>query len=102
MITNLNMGTGPKLAVNCDSMAIPIIPVLASYFKKILVIDRRTENKTLEEYSNHIIDFKPTHYLEIFTDYNVFLSEKYYYNLFEKPSETVMPVEKTSFRPVKP
>ena len=102
MITNLNMGTGPKLAVNCDSMAIPIIPVLAPYFKKILVIDRRTENKTLEEYSNYIIDFKPTHYLEIFTDYNVFLSEKYYYNLFEKPNKVIMPLKKTAPRLAEP
>ena len=80
LIKNLDLNENTRLAVNCDSMSIPIIPLLAPFFKEILVVDRRGKDKI--QYWKKIIDFKPTHYFALFTEYNVFVDRKWYKNLF--------------------
>lgn len=74
-IMNLNDALLPRIVVNCDSMAIPIIPILACFCKNMLVIDNRS-GKTLN-YMKMIIDFKPTHYIALFTEENFLFNQKY-------------------------
>lgn len=68
-----------NLVINCDSMAIPLIPLLSNYFRNILVIDKRT---TIN-YNNisKITQFNPTHYLAIFTEDNILNNFKHISNL---------------------
>lgn len=81
IIKNLSINQDLRLAINCDSMAIPIIPVLVPFFKEILVIDRRTKENP--RYWQKILAFKPTHYLALFTEYNFLVEFKQYKNLFD-------------------
>ena len=81
IIRNLSTSSSLRLAVNCDSMAIPIIPVLAPFFKETLVIDRRTKENP--RYWQKILAFKPTHYLALFTEYDFLVDFKHYKNLFD-------------------
>lgn len=43
-IINDEAVTNRNLILNCDSMSIPIIPILATYYKKILILDNRTRH----------------------------------------------------------
>lgn len=47
--------------VNCDSMSIPVIPLLMPFFSEILVLD----NRTAMSFKNEINRFCPTHYLAL-------------------------------------
>ena len=42
LIKNNSINSNDKLLFNCDSMAIPLIPIFAHFFKEILVVDNRT------------------------------------------------------------
>lgn len=75
IITNANESLLPRVVVNCDSMAIPILPILACFCKNLLVIDNRTGKKL--NYMKMIIDFKPTHYIALFTEENFLFNQKY-------------------------
>lgn len=74
-IVNLNNALLQRVAINCDSMAIPIIPILACFCKNILVIDNRS-GKNLN-YMKIIVDFKPTHYISLFTEENFLFNHKH-------------------------
>lgn len=43
-IENLSIKTNRVLLINGDSMTIPIIPILANYFNKIICLDNRSKN----------------------------------------------------------
>lgn len=88
LIKNLSTESNAKLAVNCDSMSIPLIPILAPFFKETLVIDRRKNDNI--QYWKKVIDFKPTHYFAIFTEYNIFTERKWHKNLFNKQAKINM------------
>lgn len=47
--------------VNCDSMSIPVIPLLMPFFGEMLVLD----NRTTMSFKNEINRFCPTHYLAL-------------------------------------
>ena len=44
-LVNETIETNNKIVFNTDSMSIPIIPILANYFREILVIDVRDNTK---------------------------------------------------------
>ena len=44
-ITNLTTKSYLRIVFNTDSMSVPVIPILAHYFREILVIDVRDEKK---------------------------------------------------------
>lgn len=67
-----------KLAVNTDSMSIPVIPVLASLVKEVLVVDNRTGMSNLKD---EIMRFAPTHYLSLFTEENFIVNKKHIMNI---------------------
>lgn len=75
IITNLNNAILQRVVVNCDSMAIPIIPILACFCKNMLIIDNRSGKKL--NYMKMIIDFKPTHYIALFTEENFLFNQKH-------------------------
>ena len=74
-IMNLNDALLQRVAVNCDSMAIPIIPILACFCKNMIVVDNRS-GKNLN-YMKMIVDFKPTHYIALFTEENFLFNHKH-------------------------
>ena len=82
VIKNLTTKTLSRLVVNCDSMAIPIIPILALFFKETLVIDKRTKDNP--GYWKKLLAFRPTHYLGLFTEYNFLVDYKHCKNLFDQ------------------
>lgn len=82
IIKNISTKSTSRLAVNCDSMAIPIVPILAPFFKETLVIDKRTKNNP--KYWQKLLAFKPTHYLALFTEYNFLIAHKHCKNLFDQ------------------
>ena len=64
-----------RIVVNCDSMAIPVLPILACFCEQLLVVDNRTgKNKN---YMKTIIDFKPQHYISLFTEENFLFNQKH-------------------------
>ena len=74
-IENLGNSLIQRIAVNCDSMAIPMLPILACFCKQLLVVDNRTgKNKN---YMKAIIDFKPQHYISLFTEENFLFNQKH-------------------------
>lgn len=75
--TVLNFNDAPlqRVAVNCDSMSIPVLPVLANFCKSMLVVDNRS-GKNLN-YMKMILDFKPTHYIALFTEENFLFNQKH-------------------------
>lgn len=79
MITNLNDAPINKIAINCDSMAIPVLPILACFCKQMLVIDNRTSKN--KNYMKLIIDFKPQYYISLFTEENFLFQHKYIKNI---------------------
>lgn len=78
-IKNLTCKNNYKLALNCDSMSIPLIPILAHYFKEIIVIDKRTTNST--NYINTLLTENITHYASLFIEENWLYRDKYITNL---------------------
>ena len=74
-ITNLNDAPLQRVVVNCDSMSIPVIPILACYCKELLVIDNRTGRN--QNFMKKILDFKPTHYISLFTEENFLFNQKH-------------------------
>lgn len=58
-VKNKDSSSGRRLMINCDSMAIPLIPVLACYFDEVMAIDNRSGKKFADE----IRGFGPTHYV---------------------------------------
>jgi hypothetical protein len=45
IVTNLTIDNNEKIVFNTDSMSVPVIPILANYYKEILVIDVRNSNR---------------------------------------------------------
>lgn len=72
-----NLGNAPiyRIAINCDSMAIPMLPILACFCKQLLVVDNRTGKD--KKYMKMIIDFKPQFYIALFTEENFLFNQKY-------------------------
>ena len=68
-----------RVVVNCDSMAIPVIPILACYCKDMLVIDNRTGKNF--NFSEIALQFHPTHYISLFTEENFLFNAKHMKNL---------------------
>ena len=60
-IDNKSLHNGKRLLLNCDSMSVPIIPILACYYQSILVLDNRTEMHFFDK----IKQFKPNDILTI-------------------------------------
>lgn len=56
-------------------MAIPVLPILACFCKQLLVVDNRS-GKNLN-YMKMIVDFKPTHYIALFTEENFLFNHKH-------------------------
>ena len=75
LIQNLSTDSNKTLVINCDSMAIPIIPILACFFRKILVVDNRTGFQC--NYYKQILDFKPDCYISLFTEENMLFRHKF-------------------------
>lgn len=75
-ISKKRSGIPKRLLINCDSMSVPIIPVIATYFNEILVCDNRKSKSYCEE----IVNFNPTHYLCMLTVNNFYL-KKYITNV---------------------
>lgn len=75
LIENLNVAPIQKIAINCDSMAIPILPILACFCKQLLVVDNRTAKD--KNYMKMIIDFKPQYYVSLFTEENFLFNQKH-------------------------
>lgn len=76
-IINHSIDSSNKLLINCDSMAIPIIPIFANYFKEILIVDNR-DNKS---YQNIIKEFNATHYLCLMLSTSYYKLNKHITNL---------------------
>ena len=74
-IENLRDAPIQRIAVNCDSMAIPVLPILACFCKHLLVVDNRTGKS--KNYMKAIIDFKPQHYISLFTEENFLFNQKH-------------------------
>ena len=74
-ISDSNLITLNRVVVNCDSMSIPVIPILACYCKEMFVIDNRTGKS--HNLVDQIIKFKPTHYISLFTEENFLFTQKY-------------------------
>lgn len=59
-IINLHNKSNRILLLNCDSMIAPLIPILALYFKQIIVMDNRTDKSYKNLYAcvqNDITDY---------------------------------------------
>ena len=78
-ISNFSLNSHRKLVVNCDSMAIPIIPILANFFDQMLVIDNRS--KCMKNCIQQVLAFQPTHYIAVFTEENFLYSMMHVNNL---------------------
>lgn len=78
-ITNLTTTSTIRLAINCDSMSIPIIPILVYFCKDLIIFDKRTD--VSQNNMQKLIDFNPTHYLGLFLDINFLRNNKYISNL---------------------
>lgn len=58
VIINQDIISDRILVLNCDSMISPLIPILAKYFKEIIVLDNRTKNSYKKFYMNkNITDY---------------------------------------------
>ena len=55
IIINQDITDGRILVLNCDSMISPLIPILAKYFKEIIVLDNRTQKSYKKFYMNENI-----------------------------------------------
>ena len=75
LIENLNNALIEKIAVNCDSMAIPVLPILSCFCKYLLVIDNRTSIE--KNYMKMITDFRPQYYISLFTEENFIFNNKH-------------------------
>lgn len=80
-ILNNSVKTDRVLLINGDSMTVPIIPILANYFKKIICLDNRS--KYDKKYPNLINWDEITDYLCMFTTLGWI--EKHLPQLYLKP-----------------
>lgn len=74
-IENLKNAPIQKIAVNCDSMAIPVLPILACFCEQLLIIDNRTNQR--QNYIKMLVNFKPQYYIALFTEENFLFNQKY-------------------------
>ena len=58
IIINQDITNDRILVLNCDSMISPLIPILAKYFKEIIILDNRTQKSYRKFYMNaNITDY---------------------------------------------
>ena len=76
LIKNLSINSSRKLLLNCDSMFVPIVPILSYFFKEILHLDNRTDRS----FWNIIKNYDASDYICALTTSNVF-NEKFLTNL---------------------
>ena len=58
-VKNLGLRSGRRLLLNCDSMSIPLVPILACYFDEILAVD----NSNGRSFMREMTELRPTHYV---------------------------------------
>lgn len=80
LVTNSNPITDKKLFINADSMIIPFVPILAYYFKEIMLLDNRERNWQHNKINDKIKDFDADYYLCLMIEHN-FQRKKFEQNL---------------------
>lgn len=65
VMQNETSQTNRALIVNCDSMSIPIIPIIIPFYKNILILDNRT-NKSFRQIIKQFMSYEDCDVIEIF------------------------------------